>query len=311
MPRLLVAGSLAYDRIMNFPGEFKDHFLPDKLHQLSVSFLIDRVTEEFGGTAGNIAYSLSLLDIHPALIGSAGTDFKKYQDRLEALGVDTTTLALSDELPTASAYIMTDMKDNQITAFAPGAGGIPYAPEIAWVGATLALVSATATADMERIPREAKAASVPVFFDPGQQTTALSADSLREIIEGASAVFVNDYELALIIEKTRWSEADIVSRVRLLVVTLGDQGSRLVTNDGETRVPVVSAKAVDPTGAGDAYRAGFIAGYSSGLSDEISAKIASTLAAYAVESHGTQKHTPTMAELAARFTATYSEPWPL
>ncbi len=311
MSRILLAGSLAYDRVMTFPGEFKDHILPDKIHQLSVCFLISKVVEEFGGTGGNIAYNLSLFGISPKLLAAAGTDFPRYKERLEALGIDTSSVIVSDELPTAGAYIMSDMKDNQITAFAPGAGSLAYPEPFDLSDISVTLVSPTSVEDMTAVPAAAKAAGIPYFFDPGQQTSALSAAQLRESIEGADALFVNDYELAMVIEKTGWNEDELLARVRLLVVTLGSEGSRLVTKDGEVRIAPVPASLLDPTGAGDAYRAGFIAGHQKGLSDTASAKIASVIAAYAVESHGTQAHAPSREEMKARYESAYSETWPL
>ncbi|KND47202.1 MAG: adenosine kinase [Parcubacteria bacterium C7867-004] len=312
MARILIAGSLAFDRIMTFSGRFKDHFLPDKLHQISVSFFIDRVVEEFGGTAGNIGYNLALLYVSPHLVANAGTDFDKYDEYLTGLGIDTSTIGRIPDVQTASAYIMTDLSDNQITAFTPGACAEAYAGTALVAGAHLLHVSPTSDEDMLVLPEKARTAGVPYFFDPGQRMTSLPVETLRAGIEGADVLFVNDYELALAIERTGWNEAQIVERVRLLVVTLGAEGSRLVTREGESLIPSVPAKAVDPTGAGDAYRAGFIAGYVAGLPDSTSAKIASTIAACTVETRGTQSHSPSRDDLKARYEGAYSgETWPL
>lgn len=311
MSRILVSGSLAFDRIMNFPGEFKDHFLPEKLHSLSVSFGIDKVTEEFGGTAGNIAYSLSLLGIMPEILSTAGNDFDRYEKRFRSLGIPTETIAIRDDVPTATAYIMTDQENNQITAFAGGACEKSYDNDPMMSGASLLIVAPACTEDMTRMPELAKGASVPYFFDPGQRCTALPQKTIENGIDGSRAVFVNDYELALVTGMTGWTEHELAQKTGTLVVTLGERGSRLVTTEGETMVAAVSAKPIDPTGAGDAYRAGFIRGYSVGLPDETSAKIASTIAAFAVEAHGTQAHAPNIEDMRARYESAYGETWPL
>ena len=311
MVRITLVGSLTFDRIMACGGEFKDYFLPEKLSSLSVSFLIDSVTQHFGGTAGNIAYNLSLLSLPSEIIATAGHDADHYIERLKERGIGTDTIIIAEGLPTATAYVITDAKDNQISPFAPGAGAQAYERAYPIADAALVMVSPTSAADMERFPHDAKEAGVPCFFDPGQQTTALSAGALRSGIEGSRALFVNEYERALVIEKTGWSEREILEHVGLLVVTQGDEGSRLCTKDNETHVRAVLAKAVDPTGAGDAYRAGFIAGHLKGLSHEASAQIGSTLAAFAVERTGCQNHEPAIEALKERYEASYSEPWPL
>ncbi len=311
MTRIALVGSLTFDRIMTCGGEFKDYFLPEMLSSLSVSFLIDTVTTQFGGTAGNIAYNLSLLSLPSEIIATAGHDAGHYIERLKERGIRTDTIAIAEGAQTATAYVITDAKDNQISPFAPGAGAQAYERTYPIADAALVMVSPTSADDMERFPREAKEANIPYFFDPGQQTTALSPETLRLGIEGSHALFVNEYELALVIEKTGWSEQEIREHVDLLVVTLGSDGSRLCTKDGETQVRAVSAKAVDPTGAGDAYRAGFIAGYLAGLSHTLSAQIGSTLAAFAVESTGCQNHEPAVETLIERYEASYGEPWPL
>lgn len=311
MNEIVLVGSLAYDRIMQFSGSFGEHFLPEKLHQLSVSFLIDTVTQEFGGTAGNIAYNLSLLGVSADCVATLGKDRQAYEEHLHAHGISTDTIATNDELLTAGAYIISDTHSNQITPFAPGAGGLPYGKQINLSERKAVLVSPTNTADMSSFVGKSAEAKVPCFFDPGQQTTAFSKEALQEAISVSDALFVNDYELALVLQKTGWSEADILERVSFLVVTLGSEGARIQTKEETVHVPAVTAEAVDPTGAGDAFRAGFLTGYVRGLSNETCARIGATLAAYAVESHGGQHHTPSKEMLAERFTASYGEAWPL
>ncbi|MBU2103558.1 carbohydrate kinase family protein [Patescibacteria group bacterium] len=311
MNPIVLVGSLAYDRIMQFSGSFGDHFLPEKLHQLSVSFLIDSITQEFGGTAGNIAYNLSLLGLKADIVSTLGTDRDAYLEHLHAHGVSSETIVLNDEFLTAGAYIISDTHSNQITPFAPGAGGLPYAKELDLAERQVVLISPTNISDMTSFVERSTEASVPCFFDPGQQTPAFTQEQMQRAIESSEALFVNDYELALVLEKTGWKEEDILERVSFLVVTLGEKGARIQTKEEAIHIPAVSASAVDPTGAGDAFRAGFLAGYEKGLTLKQCGMLGATLAAYAVESHGGQHHTATREELAQRFTASYGEAWPL
>lgn len=308
---ILLCGSIAYDRIMDFDGNFSEHFMPDKLHSINVSFFVSPPKEEFGGTAGNIAYGLSLLSTPSEIVATAGTDFPRYEAWLKEHGIDPATVERAD-VPTASGYIMTDKADNQITAFSGGAAMNAYRGAIEYGKYAAAVVSPTNKDDMVRVGREAKAAGIPFFFDPGQQLPMLSGDEVREAIEGAAGVLVNDYELALIKEKTGMDEAAIVASAGFLVVTLGAEGSRIATRDGEEAVPAVLAtEVVDPTGAGDAFRAGFLAGHARGLALSTCARLGSAVAAYAVECYGTQNHTFTPAELKARYESAYHEPFPL
>jgi adenosine kinase len=311
MANIMLVGSLTYDRIMDFSGNFADHFLPEKLHSLSVSFIIDRVTQQFGGTAGNIAYNLSLFEIPSDIIATAGTDADPYFAHLHSRGIATESIARSEHLPMACAYVISDKSNNQITPFAPGAGAGAYPHSVSFENRDVVVVSPTSPEDMTSFPARAKEAGVPYFFDPGQQTTALSPEALRAGVEGSKALFVNDYELAQVLERTGWSQQEVLEQTELLVVTLGSAGSRLLTTKEETIIQAVPAHAVDPTGAGDAFRAGFICGRLSGLKDDMSAKIGSTLAAYAVERVGCQNHSPSLKELQERYQASYSEPWPL
>ena len=311
MKPVLIVGSVAYDRIMNFDGNFSEHFMPDKLHSINVSFFVSPPHEAFGGTGGNIAYGLSLLDTSAAIIASVGPDFDRYEAWMQEHRIPTHSLTRVDT-PTASGYIMTDSADNQIAAFSGGALMHPYnVASIEYPAYSCAIVSPTNKDDMVNTAAGAKAAGIPLFFDPGQQIPMLSGDELRAAIDGATGVFVNDYELALVNEKTGWSEEDIVAKTGFLAVTLGSEGSRIVTKDGEERVRAVAASTlVDPTGAGDAYRSGFIAGFVRNLPRATCAKVASTVAAYAVECYGTQNHRFTREELSTRYTDTYQEPFP-
>lgn len=286
--------------------------MPDKLHSINVSFFVSPPKEEFGGTGGNIAYSLSLLGGRADIAATAGNDFQRYAHWLSEHQVSLASIEVREDVPTASGYIMTDTKDNQITAFSGGAAVYPYTKEIPYGNYAAAIVSPTNKDDMVRVSREAKAAGIPFFFDPGQQIPMLSGDELKEAITGAAGVFLNDYEFSLVSEKTGWKETDITKHAGFVAITLGAEGTRLVTKDGEERIPaVVAEKVVDPTGAGDAYRAGFLRAYTAELPLTTCAKVGSTVAAFAVECYGTQNHRFTLPEVKARFEQTYKESLPL
>lgn len=311
MKRILIAGSLAYDRIMDFPGRFGDHILPDAIHALSVAFLVAPPKEQFGGTAGNIAYSLVQLGGAPHILSTAGNDFAKFEEHLKENGIATTGIEVSADLPTASAYIITDAGNNQITAFSPAADGIAYKGEIDQEAA-LAIIGPTGVEKMRSFPEAFKDKNIPYLFDPGQQIPALTDADLKAGIDGSRGLIVNDYELALVKEKTGWDEAAILDRTQMLVVTYGAEGSKIMTKEGTTHVDAVSVEdAVDPTGAGDAFRAGFMHGLVSDLSEEESAKIGSVVASFAVECYGTQNHRFTLDQVKERYAATYQSSFPL
>ena len=311
MKRILVSGSLSFDRIMNFPGLFKEHFLPEGLHNINVSFAVGAPRIEQGGCAGNVAYTLALLETPADIAGVAGSDFAPYKAVLTTLGVGTETVQLHDSLPTSSAYIMTDKADNQITAFSEGAGGTTYTMPVDFSQYELVIIGPGAVSSMEGMAQAAKEAGVPYLFDPGQQIPALSPETLKACISGSAAVFLNDYELSLVLEKTGMSEDELVSQTGFLLVTYGSEGSRIQTTEGEERIAAVPAVSiVDPTGAGDAYRAGFIAAHVRGLSPQICAQVASAVAVHAVECYGTQNHRFTTESLAARYEATYRQSFP-
>lgn len=312
MARILVSGSLAYDRIMVFPGLFKDHFLPNKLHNINVSFAVDSVEENFGGTAGNIAYNLALLGHEPCVISTAGSDFGGYRAYLKELGIPTDTIRVDTSELTSAAYIITDKADNQIAAFSFAAGKTAYAPLPERADVAHAIIGAGSLDDMRALPVHYRGLGLSYFYDPAQEIPLLSGDELRAGIEASAGVFGNDYELGLITEKTGWDEQELCARASLVVITLGEQGSRIVSKDGTDAVDAVKVRdALDPTGAGDAYRAGFLAGTVAHLSPKMCAQIGSTVAAYAVESQGTQNHRFTMAELKTRYEAAYGETFPL
>lgn len=308
MSRVLISGSLAYDHIMDFPGYFRDHFMPDKLHNINVSFNIEGHFEHFGGTAGNIAYTLALLGEKPSILASVGADFSRYKTHLDGVGVDTETIVVQSDLETAFAYILTDKGDNQIAAYHPGAGAEAYAREIQPEKESIAIIAAGSILDTKSFPEKFRSNGVRFMFDPGQSIPALSGDDLKNGITGAEVVFANDYEFTLISFKTGWKEADILKVAKTLIVTLGEAGSRVITPEGEVRVsamPVNENK--DPTGAGDGYRAGYTKGLLTGMTPMQCAQLGSACAAYVVENAGTQGHAFTMDELKKRYEITYGE----
>lgn len=303
---ILVSGSLAYDRILNYNGRFADNILKDKIHTLSVSFVVDKMEESFGGTAGNIAYSLMLLGETPRIVSTAGNDFGAYAAWLTKCGIDTASIHIADADKTAFATIMTDLDDNQITAFYTGAMTIPYHGATA-EGTDLAIIAPGNMADMRDLAAYYRAEKIPFIYDPGQQIPALSADDLKHGMEGAYAFISNDYEFALMSEKTGRTETSMLDHVGMIVTTLGSKGSRVTTKEGSIEVATANPSVVDPTGAGDAYRAGFLAAVRRGLHVRVAAELGSTVAAYAIEIKGTQTHTFTKEALAARYRENYHE----
>lgn len=291
MKHTVVTGSLAFDFIMDFPGSYEEHILPDKIKTLSVSFLVDNLNKNFGGTAGNIAYTLALLKQKPKIVASAGEkDFDTYKLHLEKFGVDTTLINEVANEFTASAYIMTDKNNCQIAGFYPGA---MKQDETLSIGETDFLIVAPTTPQaMDNFVTEAKKKHVPYLYDPAQALPRLQGASLEAGIAGADIVIGNDYEIALILEKTRLSKKELLTKTKIVVTTLGDKGSMIATSDQQFTIGIAKAeKVVDPTGAGDAYIAGFTAGYLDKLPLEMCGKMGAVAASFAIEKYGTQNHT--------------------
>jgi adenosine kinase len=308
---ILISGSIAYDNIMNFPDLFRNHFVADKLHNINVSFNVSEHNEHFGGTAGNIAYNLKLLGEDPTIVATGGRDFARYEEHLRQLRIDTSSIHRNQEKSTSFAYILTDKGDNQIAGFHLGAGGTPYG-EFPTKSASLAIIGPGCFDDMRDLPEACRKANVPFFFDPGQVIPALPIDSLRNGFKGSAAVFGNDYEFSMLFKRLGWSEKEKLEHTKMLVITLGEKGTRVVTPEGEIMVAAVPVKEVlDPTGAGDSYRAGFIKGYLAGLPPETCAKIGSAVAVYCIETRGTQEHRFSMTELAERYEQAYGDKFPL
>ncbi|MFA6551093.1 MAG: carbohydrate kinase family protein [Patescibacteria group bacterium] len=311
--KILVSGSLAFDKIMNFPGRFADNILPDKVHSLSVSFEINNLQENFGGTAGNIAYNLAMLGEQPAILASVGRDFEDYRVWLSERGVDTSYIKVFAEEKTAFANIITDQADNQISAFYPGAmkNACDMEPEEK-PEETLAIVAPGNTNDMVRLIKYYKERGISYIFDPGQQIPILSADDLRACLKGAKVFISNDYELSLAMKKTKLTEAEILANTEILVTTLGEKGSQIKTKDAGYSIPPAKPKNTsDPTGAGDAYRAGFIKGLIEGWPLEIAGRFASVVAVYTVEQYGTQTHQLNFESAAERYQENYKEELPV
>jgi adenosine kinase len=308
--RVVVSASIAYDYIMAFPGSFGDHILPDKTHVLSVSFLVNTLKRQRGGVAGNIAYSLALLGERPMLAGAGGADFGPYRQAFEELGIDLTLVMDVPSELTASAFMMTDLKDNQIAAFYPGAGGQIGELSLAEAAAKVpyGIVGATMPEAMRRHAHEIAAAGARLIYDPSQQIVALSAEDLVAGIDDAWALVGNDYEYAMIEQKTGLSIDALKERVSLLVVTYGEEGSEFLSNGASVRIPAAKTNDVrDPTGAGDAFRAGMIKGLLLEAPHEVTGRVASLAATYAVELHGTQEHRYTSEQFVERFECVYPD----
>jgi adenosine kinase len=301
--KILVSGSLAYDRIMDFPGRFSDHILPDKIHILNVCFTVNGLTEKFGGTAGNIAYTLSLLGEKAMILSSAGKDFDTYANWLKENGLSLEGIRRVEAVFTAGAYITTDQSDNQITGFNPGAMAFPCGVEVGEIKETIgiAIVSPGNTDDMAQLSRRYRELSIPYICDPGQQIPILPPEQLKEMISGSSILMSNDYELEMIQKAVGMDTEGLLKRTGAIVTTLGEKGSVVTTKDGVSKVSAVPAKAVlDPTGAGDAFRAGFIFGFVRKKSLPDCASLGATAASFAVEKVGTQEHRFTLGEFQER-----------
>lgn len=312
---ILVSGSLAYDRIMDFPGKFSDHILPDKIHMLNVCFTINGVTENFGGTAGNIAYALSLMGETPTILATAGRDFEPYRNWLTQRNISTQHIKVISEELTAGAYITTDQSDNQITAFNPGAmkHSSTFHFDAVDVKKTLAIVAPGNLSDMVNFSNIYKKKGIDYIFDPGQSLPAWTKELLTELIHGSKIFICNDYELQLTQEKTSMTVDDILEKTKTLIVTKGEYGSVVMhREDNKIRsidIPVANAQQVnDPTGAGDAYRAGLIKGLVSSKKDILhGAKIGAVCAAYCVEVYGPQNFHFTHESFNERFASIFGE----
>jgi adenosine kinase len=296
---IIVSGSMAYDRIMNFPGYFSDHILPDKIHVLNVCFQVDGMKEKYGGTAGNIAYALRMLGENPVICATIGHDYQKYFKWLQQNGISTENIKIIADEFTAGAYITTDLSDNQITGFNPGA--MKYQCKIDFdkfaPRETIVIVSPGNFDDMVEYPRACKARGIDYILDPGQSLPMWDKNDLIEAIEGCRILIVNDYELSLVISKTGLTKNALLKMAGTVITTLGELGSQVSSLESETSIPACKLnKVVDPTGAGDAYRGGLLSGLVRGRDIVESAKMGSVSASYAVETYGTQEYSFTLEE---------------
>jgi adenosine kinase len=307
--QVLVTGSIAFDQIMDFDGDFKDHVLPDKIHTINLSFLVQEFRKQRGGCAANIAYSLSLLGQRPRIVASAGGDFDSYSEWLTGHGIDISGIQVFPEEVTACCFITTDRADNQITGFHPGAMArareLSVREALAGGGPLprLAIVAPDDPEAMIRHCREVRELGIPLAYDPSFQVIAMDGETLKETARGARVVFVNDYEFAVFQEKTGVAGAALFELAQMWVVTLGEKGSEVLLSPTE-KVPVPAARArqvVDPTGAGDAYRSGFLAGLVQGRDLGVCGRMGSVAAVYAIESYGTQSHRYTREEFERRY----------
>lgn len=300
---ILVSGSLAYDRIMDFPGRFSDHILPDKIHVLNVSFTVSGMVEKFGGTAGNIAYTLSLLGEQPIILATIGCDYHRYFQWLAKNHIATDTIKIIEQEFTASAYITTDRDDNQITGFNPGAMKYPSSFNFDKVNpkGSIAIIAPGNLQDMMDYPRACKARGIDYIFDPGQSLPMWQEQDLIQCIGGSRMLVSNDYELELIMSKTGLDRKKLLQRTGAIVTTLGEKGSRVHTADGEIDIPAIKSRGMaDPTGAGDAYRAGLVKGLVQDKDIAQCAAMGSVCASFAIEHYGTQEYYFSLEEFQGR-----------
>lgn len=309
MKKILVTGSIAYDTIMVFPDRFRNHLLADQLHILNVCFLTPEMRREYGGTAGNIAYNLHLLGDLPVPMATVGRDFAPYLDWMRRLGLPTEHVQVIDSELTAQAFVTTDLEDNQLTAFHPGAmqhahlNRVQDAEDI-----VIGIVAPDGRQGMVEHSEQFADLSIPFIFDPGQGLPMFDAADLDNFIDQANWVAVNDYEWQLLQQKTGWTVRDLTERVQALIVTRGHKGSVIYTEDGQFEIPCArTAAVVDPTGCGDAYRAGLLYGLMRDLDYETCGRIAAVMGALKIESRGTQNHQATLEQIERRLAESFGD----
>ena len=306
---LVLTGSISIDRIMNFGGRYKDLIQPDKLHVLSLSILVDKLSNSRGGVAANIAYNLALLGESPVLLGSIGSDARDYLESLTSIGVDTSYVHVSD-LPTATYTVLTDSQDNQIGGFYPGAmsdtGSLTLKP---WYNTkSLIVISANDPGAMDQLVKECIEHNLDYAYDLGQQVTNITVEQMKLGIEHASILLVNDYELGAIVGRTGYTEAQLSEMIPVVVTTLGASGTRITGSTVKETIslPAVGdVRVVDPTGAGDCYRAGFLYGYLRDFDLTTCARLGSCTATYTISLAGTQTHTFTLADIKQKLFNSY------
>jgi adenosine kinase len=306
----LICGSVAFDTVMVFEGRFRDHILPDRIHMLNVSFLAPAMRRNFGGCAGNIAYNLKLLGGDGLIMATVGHDFGPYEGWLRDCGIVTDHIRRLEGEFTAQAYITTDLDDNQITAFHPGAMNHSHLNTVPGdAGIRLGIVSPDGRQGMLDHAAQFAAAGIPFVFDPGQGLPMFDGKDLLSLIDEATWVAVNDYEASLVAERTGLSLEQIAERVKALIVTRGAEGSQIFAGGRRLDIPAAKPRGLaDPTGCGDAYRAGLLFGLQRGLDWPTTGRIASLMGAIKIEQHGTQHHRFTRAEFAERYQESFGQP---
>jgi adenosine kinase len=308
---IVVAGSIAFDYLMSFPGNFSEHFLPDKLDRISVSFLVDSMKKRNGGVGANIAYNLALLGERPLLFSVAGKDFGAYRDDLERVGIDVSGIRECPEEYTASCFVSTDRSENQIVSFYTGA--MRFAKDFSLKDldlkkTDLVLVSPNDPEAIKKYAAECRDMGIPYIFDPGQQTVCLTGEELREGADGATVFILNEYELEMFRNKTGLDEAAMQELAKTVIVTFGKHGSEIRTGQGKFRIPAVGPdRVLDPTGVGDAYRAGLVKGMAHHLSWETAGRMGSLAAAYVLETDGPQSHAYDLQMFIDRYCSVFGE----
>ncbi|MBI2484381.1 carbohydrate kinase family protein [Candidatus Uhrbacteria bacterium] len=308
--RILITGSLAYDTIMDFPGRFRDHILPDQIHVLNTCFLVNGIAKNYGGCAGNIAYTMRLLGVDPIILSVLGSDGDAYSDYLEKQRICTRHIRREPRALSSQATIITDKDNNQITAYHDGASDAASELSIGSIGAKpeLVVVAPTKKAAMMKHARECAAAKIPFVFDPGQQLGGFAKDELREMLSLCDFFIVNDYEMKVTEQTSGYSTQTLYAMIDTVIITLGSHGSRIVGKYGAEYIDLASCTPLevrDPTGAGDAYRAGFFAAYAAGKELAVCGRTGSVAAAYAIERYGTQNHHFTLKDFEQRYGETY------
>jgi adenosine kinase len=303
MSSALLCGSFAFDNVMVFPDQFKNHILPDKTHMINVSFLVPEMRRSFGGCAGNIAYNLQLLGGKPLPMATVGTDFAEYRNWFEKNGIPTQHVIVKAGSYTGQAFITTDLDDNQITAFHPGAMGFAHENKVTdATDVSIGIISPDGRDGMIEHARQFVEAGIPFIFDPGQAMPMFDGDDLKNFISQATYVTVNDYEAEMMYERTGLSAHEIAEQVDAFIVTCGGEGSHIYTKEHRIEIPCAKAAQLsDPTGCGDAYRAGLLYGLMNDMDWETTGRIASLIGAMKIEVHGPQSHSFTREEFGARY----------
>jgi len=307
---ILISGSLAYDYIMDFPDSFKNHILPDQIHILNVCFMVENLNKNLGGCAGNIGYTMKLLEEDPIIFSPIGKDGQDYLDFMKKVGLKTDYISVSKEKNTSSAHITTDKDDNQIIAYYNGSGDEAVDLNISDVKEEikLAIIAPTKKEAMIKHAKECYDKKIPFVFDPSHQLTAFSDQELMAVIGQAKFYIANDYEMKLTQEKTGWDMDEMLNHVEVLITTLGDKGSVITTKDQIFEIGICSPISVDdPTGAGDAYRAGFFTSYMQGYDYQTCGQMGAVASTYAIENYGTQEHRFTLDEFKQRYRDTFGE----